>query len=126
MSGPISGPSLDMNSSVESVLAQMRTLQSQATALKPLAELRGEDLATSGASAPAAPGFKELLSDALQSVNSLQQQSSALASGFARGEHQDLVGTMIASQKSSIAFQSVVTARNRMVSAYQDIMNMPI
>ena len=115
---------MEINSSVESVLAQMRTMQAQATALPGVEALKQADL---GTVAPAqTAGFGELLGSALQSVNALQQTSSKMATGFATGEHQDLVGTMIASQKSSIAFQSVVTARNRMVAAYQDIMNMPI
>lgn len=126
MSNPISGPSADMSSSVESVLAQMRAMQSQATALPSATALQGADVGAVATARAQTPGFSELLSGALQSVSALQQTSSAMAGGFARGEHQDLVGTMIASQKSSIAFQSVVTARNRMVAAYQDIMNMPI
>ena len=37
-----------------------------------------------------------------------------------------LVKAMIASQKASVAFDAAVQVRNRVVSAYQDIMNMPI
>lgn len=113
-----------MNSSVASVLAQMRSMQAQSGALPDIAALQALDASPSVKPQPAS--FSELLGGALQSVNGLQQASSQLSTGFVRGDHQDLVGTMIASQKSSIAFQSVVTARNRMVAAYQDIMNMPI
>lgn len=117
---------MEVNSSVESVLAQMRTMQAQATGLPGMDALKKADTGLEAVAAPQSPGFSDLLGSALQSVNALQQTSSSMAAGFATGEHKDLVGTMIASQKSSLAFQSVVTARNRMVAAYQDIMNMPI
>lgn len=119
-----SGPSTDMSSSVASVIAQMRAMQSQATALPATSELRALD--QSAVQNVERTGFGELLSNALSSVNEIQQESAALSRGFVAGEHQDLVGASIASQKSSLAFQAVVTARNRMVAAYQDIMNMPI
>ena len=115
---------MDLNSSVESVLAQMRALQKQATALPPLHDLQNLDRVPGTGAAQ--PGFSELLGNALSSVNTLQQESSALANGLVTGTHQDLVRTMIAGQKSSLAFQALVTTRNRMVTAYQDIMNMPI
>lgn len=118
---------MEINSSVESVLAQMRQMQSQATALPDSAQLQRLDQSTATQQvSPASDSFGHMLSDALSSVNELQQNSSALAKGFVAGEHQDLVGATVASQKSSLAFQAVVTARNRMVAAYQDIMNMPI
>ena len=48
------------------------------------------------------------------------------ANAFSRGEHTDLVRVMVAAQKSNVAFQALTQVRNRVVSAYQDIMNMPI
>lgn len=114
------------SSSVDSVLAQMRVLQQQASQLPGAAELQAIDAGTVAATAAPSKGFSTLFAQALSSVNELQQNSSSLAKGFVQGEHNDLVAASIASQKSSLAFQAVVTARNRMVAAYQDIMNMPI
>lgn len=125
MSGaPIGPASGDLGQSVSEVLAQMRALQAQATSMPELGTLRELDQGT--VSKPEPAGFQTLLKTALDGVNELQQASGALSSGFVRGEHNDLVAASIASQKSSLAFQAVVTARNRVVSAYQDIMNMPI
>ena len=71
--------------------------------------------------------FGNLFSQALDNVSSLQQHSSALQTRVELGDKSvSLVQAMVASQKSSIAFQATVQVRNRLVAAYQDIMNMPI
>ena len=70
--------------------------------------------------------FGAHLESALNSVNGLQKESGRLTDGLARGQHQDLVATMVASQKASVAFQGALQVRNRLVTAYEAIMNMPI
>lgn len=67
--------------------------------------------------------FKSLLKDA----NGAQKQSGELANAFQRGDESvELTDVMISSQKSRLAFQAVLQVRNKLVNAYQDIMNMPI
>lgn len=71
--------------------------------------------------------FSGMFSQALGSVNQLQQQASSLQTRVEMGDKSvSLVQAMVASQKASIAFQATVQVRNRLVAAYQDIMNMPI
>ena len=100
----------------------------------PMIELHGvSDPARASSSQPSADAptltgddfagvFKSMLAD----VNQSQQQSTQLAASFERGQHQDLAGVMIAQQKSRLAFQMTLQVRNKLVSAYQDIMNMPV
>lgn len=71
-------------------------------------------------------GFGAHLARAIEAVNTTQKAASAAADGLVRGEHGDLVGVMVAAQKSSVAFTAAVQVRNRLVSAYENIMNMPI
>jgi flagellar hook-basal body complex protein FliE len=60
-------------------------------------------------------------------VNQVQGQASDLATRFERGDPGvELSQVMIESQKASVAFRATVEVRNRLVSAYQEIMNMPI
>ncbi len=59
-------------------------------------------------------------------MNSLQKNSSAITNDFINGKETNLVKVMVESQKASVGFQAMVQVRNRMVTAYQDIMNMPI
>jgi flagellar hook-basal body complex protein FliE len=71
--------------------------------------------------------FGNLLSKAINSVNESQMESAALARQVEAGDGGvSLVKAMIASQKASVAFQATIQVRNKVVSAYQDIMNMPI
>ena len=56
-----------------------------------------------------------------------QQTSGALAAAFERGDpNADLARVMVASQQSQLAFRATVEVRNRLVQAYQDVMNMPL
>ncbi len=123
-------------SSMQSVLAQMRSLRDQVpqeykhvthatTQAKIAADtIVGEAVQTHNL--PPNNGFRDLLADALQSVNSLQKAAGASANDFVNGKETDLVKVMIDSQKASVGFQALVQVRNRAVTAYQDIMNMPI
>ncbi|NJM12832.1 MAG: flagellar hook-basal body complex protein FliE [Synechococcaceae cyanobacterium SM1_2_3] len=70
--------------------------------------------------------FASVLKSMLVDVSQSQQQSNQLAAAFERGQHQDLAEVMIAQQKSRLAFQTTLQVRNKLVSAYQDIMNMPV
>jgi len=71
--------------------------------------------------------FSGALKDALQGVSKLQQDSASLQRQFLMGdEGASLERTMMAMQKSQVAFQAALTVRNRLVAAYTDIMNMPV
>jgi flagellar hook-basal body complex protein FliE len=110
---------------VQSVVAQMRAMRAAAGG-ELLADMRGVDAAGAQPSVQGPSGFGVALSSAIAKVNATQLESSAMADSFVRGETTDLVQVMVASQKASVAFQAVTQVRNRLVTAYQDIMNMPI
>lgn len=98
------------------LIAQMHALASEARGEAPTASATGE-----------AADFATLLGSAIDKVNSLQQQAGQLREGFERGDAQvSLAEVMIASQKSSIGFQTLLQVRNKLVRAYQDVMSMPI
>jgi len=64
---------------------------------------------------------------AVDSVNEMQQQSSDLKTRFELGDpNVSLSEVMVAGQKASIAFEATLRVRNKVVQAYQDIMNMPV
>lgn len=71
--------------------------------------------------------FADALGQALKSVSQTQQSSSALQRQFQSGvEGVSLEETMLAMQKAQVGFQAAMTVRNRLVSAYTDIMNMSV
>ena len=76
--------------------------------------------------APAA-SFRTALADALKSVSQSQDESASLQRAYISGNAEvSLEQTMMAMQKSQVAFQAATTVRNRLVSAYSDIMNMNV
>ncbi len=78
-------------------------------------------------SAGGVPEFGEMLKTALDQVNGAQAEAARLQSEFDRGApNADLHEVMVSLQKASLSFQSMVQVRNRLVSAYQEIMNMSV
>ncbi len=74
-----------------------------------------------------ASSFADLLGSAVNKVNDVQQASSQLSTAFEIGKSGvDLTDVMIASQKASVSFQALTQVRNKVVQAYQDIMQMPV
>lgn len=112
-----------IEANIDSVLAQMRQMRAQAG--NQVAD-RLPSLDKSNVNPGSKAQFDSVLGDALSKVNALQLESGARTNAYVSGESTDLVGTMVASQKANLGFQALVATRNRVVSAYQDIMNMPI
>lgn len=74
-----------------------------------------------------APSFSDMLGQAVNKVHETQQVSSQMSSAFEIGQGGvDLTEVMIASQKASVSFQALTQVRNKLVQAYQDIMQMPV
>ena len=73
-----------------------------------------------------ASGFTELIQKSLNSVNEIQQESKAKAEAFERGEGVPLTDVVLGMQKSSIAFEATLQVRNKLLKAYEDILNMPV
>jgi flagellar hook-basal body complex protein FliE len=106
----------------------INTTQALNAGVQPLREL-GQPLqiSTHGeAGAQPAEDFAQIFKTLLAGVDQSQQRANRLSEAFDAGEEQDLAGVMIAQQKARLSFQTTLQVRNKVVSAYQDIMNMPI
>jgi len=86
-----------------------------------------------GSASPSAPAqsgateFANLLRQGIDSVNQTQQSASQLATAFEQGTPGvELPQVMLEMQKASVSFRALTEVRNRLVNAYQEIMNMPI
>lgn len=79
------------------------------------------------APAEGAASFADALKGAIDQVNNAQQSSDKLAQDFQLGKPEaNVQDVMISLQKASISFQTMVQVRNKLVAAYQDVMNMQI
>lgn len=76
--------------------------------------------------APAASGFGDLVKGAIQSVNKVQNHAAELSNAFDRGEDVPLTEVVLAMQKSSLAFETTLQIRNKVMKAYEDIRSMPL
>lgn len=70
--------------------------------------------------------FKDLLMDALNNVNTLEQESAKMTEDFIAGRTDDIHSVLIASEKASISLQFIMEVRNKVIEAYQEIMRMQI
>lgn len=78
-----------------------------------------------GISAPKG-SFASAFQGALQKVNTLQEQEDAATEAYERGEITDIATVAIIQQRASISFEATLQVRNKLMSAYKDIMNMPV
>lgn len=114
---------------VSQVLNEMRALKSRAQGFQP-ATAASDVAGVNNPSLTAEPRgveFQQLLSDAVNQVNSVQKQSGRLAESFQLGDpNVTLSQVVVASEKAGVAFEAMSEVRNRLVNAYEDIMKMPI
>lgn len=114
---------------ITQVLNEMRALKSRAQGFEP-ATAAGDVAGVSNVSLTAEPRgveFQQLLGDAVNQVNEVQKQSGQLAESFQLGDpNVTLSQVVVASEKSGVAFEAMSEVRNRLINAYEDIMNMPI
>src|SRR5690606_9396462 len=72
-------------------------------------------------------GFAAELQRSIARVSNAQEAANLKAQSYEMGEPGvELYDVMIDMQKASIAFQTTVQVRNRLVSAYQEIASMPV
>jgi flagellar hook-basal body complex protein FliE len=71
-------------------------------------------------------GFQEVLSGAIQRVESFNQNASASVERFLSGENEEIHTTILATQQAELSMELFMQARNKVVSAYQEIMRMPM
>jgi len=103
------------------LLMELRSLAAESQRAPGIGIGAGPGAAASG------PDFGSVLKASIGEVNSLQQNAASLASAFEQGQPGvDITRVMVEAQKASLAFRAMSEVRNRLVSAYQEVMNMPI
>lgn len=83
------------------------------------------------AATPLAPAtvpksFAASLEDALNQVNAGQQRAGQISEAYERGETIDIAKVMLARQEAAVGFEATLQVRNKLLSAYKDIMSMPV
>jgi flagellar hook-basal body complex protein FliE len=105
--------------SIQSMLQTLRAAQVQAQDGVELPKT----IQAPGQQAPA--GFAQLVRHAVGEVNELQQNARTLQSAYEQGQV-PLTDVVLGMQKSSLAFEATLQVRNKVLKAYEDILNMPV
>jgi len=109
---------MELSNKVDQLLGQMRAAQSLASKLG-TTPVEGKESATTD--------FASVLKNSLEQVNRTQTQADSLTRAFEVGAPGvQLHDVMISLAKANVSFQQMVQVRNRLVSAYHDIMNMQV
>lgn len=74
----------------------------------------------------AGAGFADTLKTALDKVNASQQRASDISAAYERGEETDVAKVMLARQEAGVAFEATLQVRNKLLSAYLDILKMGV
>lgn len=110
---------------IDRVVGQIRALRAQAGA--GIGATPGGLPAVAAGQDRSSVSFAAVLKNGLDQVNDAQQRARATATAFEQGKPGvDLAQTMLEMQKASISFRAAVEVRNKLVNAYQEIMNMPV
>lgn len=70
--------------------------------------------------------FKDTLTDAITEVQRLQTEADSTIKQLVSGEIKDVSETMVAVEKADVAFQTMMTVRNKVMTAYEEIMRMQV
>ena len=124
MSGISPATLLQMRSAI---LQQNSALQqAAANAAKPIDGIAGAGGAGGVGGAAGGGNFASAMKRALNEVNGLQANAEQVTNSYERGETTDIAAVMLAREKASVGFQATLQVRNKLLSAYKDIMSMPV
>lgn len=109
--------------SIQQVMALRQEVLQRSQALRDVREATSRSSQTASGSAQLG-GFAEALSGALHQVSAVQARSGEMQVAYERGEVTDIAKVMLARQEAGVAFEATLQVRNKLLSAYQDIMRM--
>lgn len=101
------------------MLARMQQMQLQANAGTAVA-------AHTQVASLSTPSFKDVMKSAIDNVDQQQHIAGQKQKAIEMGTSDDLSGTMIESQKASVAFSAMIQVRNKLTQAFDDVLNMPM
>lgn len=114
---------------VQQIMQMRQQIIQQNDLLKHLHSTQGTDASAAAGTTQApepAQGFADTLKDALSGVNATQNKAADITEAYQKGEVTDVAKVMLARQEAGVAFEATLQVRNKLLSAYQDIMRMGV
>lgn len=112
---------------IHQVMALRQEILQRSEALQQVRTNSAADVPQAGATGPATgqvAGFADTLQNAMQDVSAVQKRSGDMQAAYERGEVTDVAKVMLARQEAGVAFEATLQVRNKLLSAYQDILRM--
>ena len=102
---------------INQVIAQMRAMSAAA----------GNVSESTEAAQVSGSSFASLMQDSIEDVNASMMEAKSLATSFEAGDPQvSIAEVMVASQRAGLEFQAMTEVRNKLLTAYQEIMSMQV
>lgn len=108
------------HANIQSMLETLRSHQAQAS------QLPADVPSATPATGTPKTSFSSLIGGALDQVNSLSVEADRLQRSYEQGEDLPLTDVVLGMQKSSIAFEATLQIRNKVLKAYEEVLNMPV
>lgn len=115
-----------MTIDTSAILRMRSTILQSNQALQRAAGVGGGASDIAGANTQGVTGFAEAMRSAVSDVNARQAEASRASESYERGETTDIAAVMLARQEASIGFEATLQVRNKLLSAYRDIVSMPV
>jgi flagellar hook-basal body complex protein FliE len=94
--------------------------------ISPIAAPLPIDTVSLGQAASSQGDFKSVLQSAVQQVEASRNSADTAVKNFLTGENQELHSTILATQTAELQFDMFMQVRNKVVSAYEEIMRMQV
>jgi flagellar hook-basal body complex protein FliE len=111
---------IESANSASSIAAMLKTLQTHSS------QAAGQGFDLPGVAPTPKTDFSDLIRQAVNQTNAAQVDSQNTAMAFERGEGVPLTDVVLKMQKASLSFEATLQVRNKVLKAYEDIMNMPV
>lgn len=96
------------------------------TPISNIASIPIPDSLTPAGGADSSSAFSGILKDTISSLQSTQADADSAVQKFLTGENDDIHTTVLATQRAEMAFELGLQVRNKVVSAYQEVMKMQL
>jgi len=119
------------SSSIQSMMETIRAYQSQSRITPPeVGESSFAKVLTSQSDLTKVqakgPSFTDSIKELVSKVNDADKKADALGEAYQRGEDVPLTDVVLSMQKASLSFEATLQVRNKVLKAYEEIMNMPV
>lgn len=85
-----------------------------------------KDPSRSTSSTSGAGSFEQAIKDAIKEVSAVQSEAEKAIENFSTGEVKDIHSVVLAMEKADLSFQTLMAVRNKLLTAYEEIMRTPV